>query len=113
MAKGQKPDTSFWKFLRYAIWPRDFKTADKRIFPWKAELVRIDGSKGRRKDPKLDMRRLALAQFVQERRDQGESYEAAIQGTLEEIKKIAKAEGWGGRIGRDAIKAAYAIHRRR
>jgi len=85
----------------------------KEAFPWKVEIVPVDRHQGRRKDPELDIRDWALARFVQQRIDEGDGYEAAIQGTLEEIRKFAKDEGWTGKIGRDPIIEAYAADRKR
>jgi hypothetical protein len=95
MAEGKKPDKSFWKWFRYALEPGDF------------ELIRIDGRKGRRKNPELNMQRKLLAQMVEKRIDRGDGYESAIQDTHDEIKKLAKDEGWRGNIGVTTIRNAF------
>jgi hypothetical protein len=115
MAKGNRPGLHFWKCLIASLdaehsrnAPKRCRKARKSIFPLKGKLVRIDGTKGRGADPVLAMRNKGLAWLVQQRIDRGDGYKAAIQGTHEEINKLANDERWaGGTVSVTTVRNAY------
>jgi hypothetical protein len=107
MAKGENPGKHFWEWFRYALEPMDFKLNHKRRFPWKAQLVRIKGGNGRRKNPELDMQKRVLACLVQQRVDDGESNKSAILNVFLEIKKLAKNENFPVKVGFTTIRNAW------
>lgn len=106
MSGGQDPGARFWTCLRRAIIAGVTRTVEQD-FPLKATLVRVDGRKGRRRDPELRTRDEALAWFVEQRINRGDGYESAVIGTRDSIERTARDESRSVKLGEETIRAAY------
>jgi hypothetical protein len=108
MSENRSPDERFWLCLGRALATKTCRSD----FPWTAKLVRVDGRKGRRRDPELEKRDEVLAWFVEKHFERAGGYESAIRTTHEMIEKTAEEEGWRQtrgekRIREKTIKDAY------
>jgi hypothetical protein len=120
MAEEKSPGKAFWGAL-FAALNVDIRqhalTRRGRSFPVEAKLLPIKKSngkrQGRRPDPEIPMRDAALATLVQQRRDAGECYDAAVAGTLETINATAKNESRSVKICQRTIRNAPGRHKRR
>lgn len=109
LEEGRRPNWRFWHYLTRAMneegqWKPDLH------FPIKARLFRTDGTRGREKEPELEIRSWVLASFVQARIDGGDPYDAAITLAHEELIQMGKAEGRTKEIGWKTVKDAYDAH---
>ncbi len=107
MAEGQKPGPIFWQYLFNAFDQTQRGSTTQSDFPVSAKLVRIDGSRGRRIDPELATRDKVLASFVEQHIKEGRGYDSSIKETRDELRRIARDEGWQGKVGEKTIKDAY------
>lgn len=110
LTQERDPRRVFWCYLFAALdseYRRMVEEDIGELFPWRAKLQPIKRGRGRRPDPELAARDDVLARMVQQRMDEGEKYESAIERTLEAVENDGRIEKWRGWIRRPTVRNAY------
>jgi hypothetical protein len=111
-AAGIPASNRFWFALAAALDCERYERSTGRSFPFKAELVRMDGGTGRARDPELETRDKALHAAVTKKIEGGLKYDTAVEDVRVEFEARGKAERALGKaeiglVGSATIRAAY------